>query len=259
MWLIADDHGCFNAGRKTLRPDCFPIETSEGTVRGPQVEAWLTWIERTGALGLYEVDGHRYGVLVNWRKHQRVRDSKPKHPLPPDGVFEAAKGREESLTTYLRQPAATCREWRRFAASGGNLRPSRSRSRSRKRSRNPEAVAVSEAVSEAVAVAGPNVAEPAATPPRTEIARLTDLFRALPGVKATPGDGGTIAGLVRRYGVVVVETKLREADVEIGAAENPRQYLAGACRRYRPPVTVQGRAEEIGVRLDRMRAEGRLP
>lgn len=135
MVLVADDHGRFDATTDSLASRCFPRDRR---LPSPRVEGWLQWIARTGGIALYEANGHRYGIFVNWTAHQRVRESKPKHPAPPEEVLAEARMRSEALTAYLRQPAASCGEWRRVAAddvlrrvaaSGGNLPPSRSRSR----------------------------------------------------------------------------------------------------------------------------------
>lgn len=137
--LVADDHGRFDADATTLASRCFPRNRR---LLAARVEEWLRWIAETGALALYEVNGHRYGVFVNWPSHQRVRESKPKYPAPPEEALAEAQARAAALTAYMRQPAASCGEWRRLAASGGDsrqpaatrgdLRPSRSRSRSRR-------------------------------------------------------------------------------------------------------------------------------
>lgn len=70
-----------------------------------------------------------------------------------------------------------------------------------------------------------------------DVARLVDLFRAAPGVTATERDGPVIAGQVGRYGVAHVEAVIRDLDLSLGAATNPLQYLAGACKRPRPAAS----------------------
>jgi hypothetical protein len=90
------------------------------------------------------------------------------------------------------------------------------------------------------------------------VASLVDKFRAIPGVTPGSRDGGLIAGLVKRYGVEHVLTCLREADVEIGAAAHPGQYLAGVCRRrWRSPpesqsLSLEDRARRHADALRRM-------
>lgn len=126
------------------------------------------------------------------------------------------------------------------------------------------------------APSGPFTSAPATVPDRTrtvpdrsvsdperehrpdDVARLTDLYRAIPGVHPTPDDGGTIAGLVKRHGAAHVEAVIRDADVSIGAATNPRQYLAGACRRPRTARTLEDDKAQTLRELAQFRVEGRL-
>lgn len=85
-----------------------------------------------------------------------------------------------------------------------------------------------------------------------DVGRLVDLYRAV-GIEPTTKDGPLIAGLVKRYGAARVEAKIRELGPSIVVADNPGQYLAGACRYpHRAHETVSERAK----RYEQMLREG---
>jgi len=85
---------------------------------------------------------------------------------------------------------------------------------------------------------------------RTDVARLTDLYRAT-GIEPSRKDGALIAGLIKQRGAAVVEAKILELGPSIVAAENPGQYLAGACRHQRrAQETVAERAARYQQALE---------
>lgn len=89
------------------------------------------------------------------------------------------------------------------------------------------------------------------------VAGLVDLYRSFPGVQATDQDGGLIAGMVAKHGAGHVEAVLRDVDTSIGAATNPLQYLAGACKRprKRAGLTIEDRAKGIADRIRRYESQ----
>jgi hypothetical protein len=62
------------------------------------------------------------------------------------------------------------------------------------------------------------------------VGELVDLYRSIPGIVASPRDGGVIAGQVGAVGADVVRRVLRDSAAMIGAAQYPLQYLVRACR-----------------------------
>jgi hypothetical protein len=87
----ADDYGLFEARPAIVRAYCYPLlldKVSEADIR-----KWLSELERNNLVRLYEHDGIDYMTLVNWERHQRIRNQHSKYPAPNGN---------------LRQPAADC-------------------------------------------------------------------------------------------------------------------------------------------------------
>lgn len=70
---IADDEGRFRAQPSVILGHAFPYDDDAPKRLG----RWLNELLEQGLIALYEVDGRRYGLLPNWRKHQRIS-----HPNP---------------------------------------------------------------------------------------------------------------------------------------------------------------------------------
>lgn len=78
----ADDHGRFRAAPALLRGLLFPYDDD---VTAKEVDVWVGELVEQGMVRLYEQGGERFGVLVNWGKHQRVDNAaKSLLPSPPD-------------------------------------------------------------------------------------------------------------------------------------------------------------------------------
>lgn len=82
VWTRCDDHGRFRAAPAYLRAQLFPYD-EDLTLQ--TVAGWVDELARVGRLNLYEVDGQRYGEVVNWAKHQRI-DNAGKELVPPPPV-----------------------------------------------------------------------------------------------------------------------------------------------------------------------------
>lgn len=81
LTIVADDHGRFDANPQVLKAKCFPLKVD--TLKSQAVTRWLSELEQARSVGLYQIEGREYGVLLNWFKYQRPRASKSKFPDPP--------------------------------------------------------------------------------------------------------------------------------------------------------------------------------
>lgn len=82
---LADDDGRFIATPQAILGHVFPHDDIPTT----KFKAWLAEIAATPTLVLYAVEGRQYGVLPNYRKHQRISHPQPSPlPAPPlEGLF----------------------------------------------------------------------------------------------------------------------------------------------------------------------------
>ena len=99
----ADDLGRGDARPAIIKGRVFPLRER---VTLKEIELALHAVAARGCVFLYEVDGRPFYVFPNWAEHQRVRDSKPKYPAPP-----------ECFRGELPQVAANCGELPQTAAS----------------------------------------------------------------------------------------------------------------------------------------------
>jgi hypothetical protein len=83
LMVVADDYGRFNADPLIVLASCFPLRAR--TTDPDVVVGWLDELEEVGGIQRYEVDGHPYGVYVNWTKYQRPARYKAKWPPPAAG------------------------------------------------------------------------------------------------------------------------------------------------------------------------------
>jgi hypothetical protein len=80
VWTMCDDHGRFRASNVWLRNRLFGYDN----VTPATVGGWLEELVAIGRVRVYEVDGERYGLVVNWARHQRVDNAgKSLYPDPP--------------------------------------------------------------------------------------------------------------------------------------------------------------------------------
>ena len=95
--LQADDLGHGDARPAIIKGRVFPLRER---VAQKDIESAILTLAAHSCVSLYEIDGKPYYSFPKWAEHQRVRNVKPKYPLPPE-------------TDGLPQSAASC----------GNLRP----------------------------------------------------------------------------------------------------------------------------------------
>lgn len=82
----ADDEGRFLASPAALIGYVYP---NDDDVTAPKLKRWIGEIEAAQFAHFYTVDHVRYGVIPNYRKHQRISHPTPS-PLPappPEGLF----------------------------------------------------------------------------------------------------------------------------------------------------------------------------
>jgi hypothetical protein len=89
---------------------------------------------------------------------------------------------------------------------------------------------------------------------RTQIAEFIGRYRAIPGIRRSPREGGRIANLVALYGPRAVDGALRRVEDSLGTAQRPLSYLAAVVRRiFEDEDDLTARAARI---LDDLRAQG---
>ncbi len=82
--VTVDDYGLYSANPIVLAHILFPMKED---VTKTQVSEALSHMEALGLIQTYRVrDKGCFLKLVSWEKHQRLRNSKQKHPLPEDAV-----------------------------------------------------------------------------------------------------------------------------------------------------------------------------
>lgn len=98
VWLYlityVDDYGRGSADPELLKGLVF---TRRKGVTEVQIQKAIADLANAGMINLYEVDGEPFLYFPNWHEHQRIRDCKPKFPVPPEN-------------DSLQQPAASCGE-----------------------------------------------------------------------------------------------------------------------------------------------------
>lgn len=111
LTVVADDYGCFDADPRVLLAKCYPLRV--GGLTPSKIEKVRDELQAVGLVGLYQVDGRCYGVLVNWDKHQRRdRRGKPKFPLPPGYPAVPGDSQESAAAPGNSRPRVESRESR---------------------------------------------------------------------------------------------------------------------------------------------------
>ena len=98
--ITADDYGCVDGRPIVLKHDLFPTKDS---ITVAAVKNAVAKLAEQKLVIPYEVDGLPYLYLTTWTRHQRLRKSRHKYPLPEAELFDsispqiAAKIRELRL------------------------------------------------------------------------------------------------------------------------------------------------------------------
>lgn len=77
LGVEADDKGVFPWKPKTLKMRVFPADNVD-------MHGILAELDEADLVRSFEVEGRRYGVIRNFRKHQRPKSPNDIHPLPDD-------------------------------------------------------------------------------------------------------------------------------------------------------------------------------
>lgn len=105
MWTIADDDGLFRAEPRQLLGDLYPHDDD---VTESRLEGWSTELLRIGSVRWrYTRDGSRVGEIVNWAKHQTIKNRSKsflKNELLPLGSPPPDRPSVDS-TESLRRPS----------------------------------------------------------------------------------------------------------------------------------------------------------
>ena len=83
--VTADDYGRADGRIVLLKNELFPLKEN---VTKKAVEEAISHLVSAGLLRRYEVNGMPYLFFPTWEKHQRVRNSVPKCPAPPQNAAD---------------------------------------------------------------------------------------------------------------------------------------------------------------------------
>jgi hypothetical protein len=83
LWEVcADDSGRFLADARVIKGQLWPLDDD---ISAKKIETYLTQLEACGRIRLYVVARVRYGVVVNFLRHQKISHPTPsKLPDPPE-------------------------------------------------------------------------------------------------------------------------------------------------------------------------------
>lgn len=82
-----DDYGRMDARPAILKGRLFPLKSG---LTESQIEEALNSLSMAGIVLFYSYDGKPYLQLVNWAKHQKIRNKKSKYPSPEEADGRAA-------------------------------------------------------------------------------------------------------------------------------------------------------------------------
>ena len=83
--VTVDDYGCTDGRPVAVRSDLFP---TRNTIKITQIEKALDHLEKVKLIYRYKVDNMEYIYLPTFEEHQRVRNKRPKYPLPPESITQ---------------------------------------------------------------------------------------------------------------------------------------------------------------------------
>ncbi len=120
--VTADDRGIYPADPVILSHILFPRKEN---VTKKMAEQALDTLERLGLIRRYRVEGKgTFLILTSWSRHQRLRNSRPKYPLPEEaeersGSFADAQD-DTGAAVARNDKAETVPENKRFFAGAQN-------------------------------------------------------------------------------------------------------------------------------------------
>jgi hypothetical protein len=81
LLVVADDYGLFDGRKSIIRGRCYPLKDPKD-VSDRSLTEWLRQLEQAPLIRFYEVDGKPFLSILKWENFQRIRNVKPKYPLP---------------------------------------------------------------------------------------------------------------------------------------------------------------------------------
>lgn len=100
--VSVDDAGRGDARPAIIKGSAFPLR-ERVTVK--DIKDALHGLAAKGCVSLYKVDGKPYFWFPSWTEHQRIRDSKPKYPAPPENAeFDDSCGNSPQLAASCGNP-----------------------------------------------------------------------------------------------------------------------------------------------------------
>lgn len=105
----ADDDGRFLAGHAAILGAVYPNDMD---ITPAKLGRWLSEVERSGMVRVYEVRGVRYGCFPSWERHQVInRRTQSKLPEPPPLASRRTHGGlTESISEDSQPTCARVRE-----------------------------------------------------------------------------------------------------------------------------------------------------
>jgi hypothetical protein len=93
-----DDFGRMDARPAVLRAKCFPLRMD--MITEADIKEWLSELEESNLINIYQVEGHSYLCATTWEKHQQRRAKNPKYP-GPDGVMKSSDIKCKQMIAYV--------------------------------------------------------------------------------------------------------------------------------------------------------------
>lgn len=118
LWTVSDSKGKFRDRPRTLKLDILPFLSFD-------MDKTLTLLEQHGFIRRYEVEGERYGCVLQFEEHQRITGKEAqegeKYPDPPENdQNDTGKQRRNTGETTGKHPDAQERERERKEEREGN-------------------------------------------------------------------------------------------------------------------------------------------
>lgn len=82
LLVVVDDYGLFDGRKSIIRGRCYPLKDPK-VVSDRDLSRLLQELEQAPLIRMYEVAGRPYLSVLKWENFQRIRNVKPKYPVPP--------------------------------------------------------------------------------------------------------------------------------------------------------------------------------
>lgn len=105
LMVVSDDFGLMDGRKSILRGRCYPLKE----VSDHQLEFWLSEMVEAPLIHRYEVSGKPFIKIIEWAKYQRIRNMKPRYPLPVDSNPLTTVSKSRTIDRSSPQSAAPAR------------------------------------------------------------------------------------------------------------------------------------------------------